>query len=878
MSAIKTLKYLKDSLLSHCQEQLKIKDVPHISFVEDINNAENILGKTAYYDPNNSEITVFVTNRHPKDIFRSVAHEIVHHEQNERGEMDPELVGEYGEGYAQSNQHLRNLEKEAYLVGNMLFRDWEDKIKQENHTAMREEPMTNPKDLLMEGGAAGHMRHPFDLPAVKTGNDLIEFFNKAAEYVKENPASVKIDGVNVSFKLVDAPGGKEFAVDRGSLKPIDIEGITLDRLGERFPEGHGMRDAVGTLLSIFNRAIPDIQKELKELGMWDDSTRFFNTEYVSKTTNVTEYDHNFLAIHGINQFYQKKHSRSGSVRPGLHRPEGVKDPSTEVDYSGEILSRLISKVAPIAKSLDFEVYSDIPTSAIEDNSINMGSGMKDALNQTFSIVGRDNTYENTLGTWLASAENPVDESVRLKDGRKVGALSKLVYTEVLSGTPLFDLLADEDEVKSAIDGAVFYHATRMLGNVILRALTSALGDVVDHEGVVLRDISLFGPAPVKITGEFILGGMATGFRESAELNEAIEPPSEPRITGHVLMIPGGFKPPHKGHLSMIQQAIEAADPAPSKVVIFTGERPRGSFTLEQSLKVLPIFLEAAGMKGFDISVVPVGEETMEDMYGQPKLYASNKANISKGRVGKPMTTPSPMNAMIKYALNPKEVPDNYKVSVAFSADDPQHGNTVEVIQKFAEARGRMVHAQAVELERVADEELTKVSGKLQKVSSSSLRPAIENGDFEKFKNFMPSELEEEDIEYIWTDIYGKDMPDEEPDASPLTFESLFGLVDSLLEEDFQSKMKKRLKKAHEDLLDGGPQKKGNYGEKRGGYPTSNAFVAKESQDENEDTVDEMSSMAGGNVQGYSGGAFIGFTDKDNEEHKKTVKKKNNKTN
>ena len=72
------------------------------------------------------------------------------------------------------------------------------------------------------GGAAGHMAHPFDLPEVNTGNDLINFFKEAAEYLTINPASVKIDGVNVSFKLIDGPHGKEFAVDRGSTKPIDI--------------------------------------------------------------------------------------------------------------------------------------------------------------------------------------------------------------------------------------------------------------------------------------------------------------------------------------------------------------------------------------------------------------------------------------------------------------------------------------------------------------------------------------------------------------------------------------------------------------------------------------------------------------------------------
>jgi len=36
---------------------------------------------------------------------------------------------EMGEGYAQSNEHLREMEKEAYLEGNMTLRDWEDKYK-----------------------------------------------------------------------------------------------------------------------------------------------------------------------------------------------------------------------------------------------------------------------------------------------------------------------------------------------------------------------------------------------------------------------------------------------------------------------------------------------------------------------------------------------------------------------------------------------------------------------------------------------------------------------------------------------------------------------------------------------------------------------------
>ena len=117
------------------------------------------------------------------------------------------------------------------------------------------------KELLTEGGAAGHMAHPFDLDYVKTGQDLLNFFtDKVPAYLKNNDPHIKTDGVNVSFKLVSKTNfygeeNKEFAVDRGSKKAIDIEGITIDRIGERFAEGHGMRPAITDLLTALNATL-----------------------------------------------------------------------------------------------------------------------------------------------------------------------------------------------------------------------------------------------------------------------------------------------------------------------------------------------------------------------------------------------------------------------------------------------------------------------------------------------------------------------------------------------------------------------------------------------------------------------------------------------
>lgn len=91
---------------------------------------ESIFQTTGYYNPQEKVIVLFTFGRHPKDVLRSFAHEMIHHDQNLSGEMTPEKIGEgNGPKYAQNNPHLRKLEEDAYLRGNMMFRDWTDNKK-----------------------------------------------------------------------------------------------------------------------------------------------------------------------------------------------------------------------------------------------------------------------------------------------------------------------------------------------------------------------------------------------------------------------------------------------------------------------------------------------------------------------------------------------------------------------------------------------------------------------------------------------------------------------------------------------------------------------------------------------------------------------------
>ena len=124
-----------------------------VYLVSNPENGKNVFGKTAFYDPQSMEITIYIDGRHPKDMLRSLSHELVHHTQNCRGEFAEDKMGETGLGYAQTNPHMRNMEAEAYLDGNMCFRDYGDVQKrsfQEGVKKMKKVSMKKLKETIKE--------------------------------------------------------------------------------------------------------------------------------------------------------------------------------------------------------------------------------------------------------------------------------------------------------------------------------------------------------------------------------------------------------------------------------------------------------------------------------------------------------------------------------------------------------------------------------------------------------------------------------------------------------------------------------------------------------------------------------------------------------
>ena len=127
---------LIQDLYSFSQDRFGFKKPASLELKSDPKNTSP-LGKTAHYDPSTMKVVIYVDGRHPKDIMRSFAHELVHHTQNEKGMFDNPM-NSTEEGYAQKNPHLRKMEEEAYLEGNMCLRDWEDGYKSSNPNILNE--------------------------------------------------------------------------------------------------------------------------------------------------------------------------------------------------------------------------------------------------------------------------------------------------------------------------------------------------------------------------------------------------------------------------------------------------------------------------------------------------------------------------------------------------------------------------------------------------------------------------------------------------------------------------------------------------------------------------------------------------------------------
>jgi hypothetical protein len=179
-----------------------IDPVPSIELVgDDVDNAEKFLGKTAYYDPINKSITLYTYGRHPKDIVRSYAHEMIHHIQNLE-----DRLGDVSTTNTLEDDHINDLEKEANLKGTMTFRNWTDSIEEDGQKTSNK----NMDDYKKQNNPSGKVKDPFGLNqfARELAQGLEETltegrYDKLTNELSSFAFELMKDGYDVGKKVVD---------------------------------------------------------------------------------------------------------------------------------------------------------------------------------------------------------------------------------------------------------------------------------------------------------------------------------------------------------------------------------------------------------------------------------------------------------------------------------------------------------------------------------------------------------------------------------------------------------------------------------------------------------------------------------------------------
>ena len=114
-------------------EKLQIDPLPKIELIgaeEKKCDKNDLLISTGGYVPALKTIVLYIDNRHLKDILRSFCHELVHHNQNLDNSDYIRRVFNQPQDLA-GNLQLEEIEGDAYLRGNLLFRKFTEWFKRQ---------------------------------------------------------------------------------------------------------------------------------------------------------------------------------------------------------------------------------------------------------------------------------------------------------------------------------------------------------------------------------------------------------------------------------------------------------------------------------------------------------------------------------------------------------------------------------------------------------------------------------------------------------------------------------------------------------------------------------------------------------------------------
>lgn len=189
-------------------EGLNVYPFPSIELKWD--EQDGLFIKTGYYLPSEKKIVLFCKDRHPKDILRSYAHEMIHHMQNLNGDD----LNFTSEDDVKDNDKLEKLESEAYLKGNIYFRKWTEYERNNKNSLLNENILRESPDTVENSSLSYKDINAYPFIAIKGFPDDILVGIGGSTHIDivrtiENDVEWDENTYNVSQGLLDAIKNRE---------------------------------------------------------------------------------------------------------------------------------------------------------------------------------------------------------------------------------------------------------------------------------------------------------------------------------------------------------------------------------------------------------------------------------------------------------------------------------------------------------------------------------------------------------------------------------------------------------------------------------------------------------------------------------------------
>ena len=791
--------------------------------------------------------------------------------------------------------------------------------------------------LLLEGAVAGHMNHIYDNGEMSFG-ELKQLLQAVAD--GKVRGTEKTDGQNI-FLSFNVRNQKAKAIRNKTQ--IKAGGLDVEEFDSFFSEhpSQALRASFVEALQAFEDTIKQIDKETQEKIFGLDNEVYFNTEVMNPgtpgldeedprskgTTNVIPYDKKTLLIHRVGHgAFDKETAKRLEVDVSKNfdtLEQSIMGMSTEDPAVFSVETNEIKKLPPMkGKEVVPATISEIEN-LVRDQGLNDQSTINDyVVAQLVPIINNFGLTEDrnkmilkrlmmvTGGPTLRQITSGIPSELSDEISEFIKSFKYAEYTRTLQKV-LHDFsvaaidglesafISDNEKQIKFLQSELQKSITKIQNSSNERAkeelfrqmvkLKSAEGINTPSEGFVFD----WNGVTYKLTGNFAPANQILGMERFQRFGP-IEPASEEESSSEgetepltIAILPGSFKPPHKGHLRALEQIEERAGseqlPEVDKYLVII------SSPSLQSSRPLP-------MSGKTISADQAKQMWMVMLDKSP---VKNKVQLILGD----KENTSPMRIMYNYVLGK---PDPTSLLVA-----PKDSNIVLVVgdkeddaSRFGGMRERVAKARPdltlhpgvvpvakhdpkyVDFMKNNDTVRSQMKKNFQDFNASDMRFIMDLATkdpvgLDLLKFYVP--YPEDALAYMG--ILGLNPADEktgeedqvqEPEINPEEVdvsgleEIVFKQANTFYEAfraqkapkgkpskgKFQSKMRKRLSKAHATYLDMGRKDLTKYG---GGFhldrpkDISNAFLAEEDIEE---------AAVAGAVAGHVQGAFKTFKRKD----------------